>query len=99
MYQAADTPTRERIAAHLATLRAVVGGERSPIGRAWNHDMTRQERAFWARAAGLGPTDSRNAACREWQGIDATAQAAIQNALARAADRAVFLLKGGAGRA
>ena len=65
MHQAAETPNRERIAEHLANLRAVVGGERSPIGRAWNHDMTRKERAFWARAAGLGPTDSRNAACRE----------------------------------
>ena len=99
MHQAAETPSRERIAEHLASLRAVVGGERSPIGRAWNHDMNRKERAVWARAAGLGPTDSRNAACWDWQRVDATAQAAIQNALARAADRAAFLLKGGAGRA
>ena len=99
MHQAAETISRERIAEHLASLRAIVGGERSRLGRAWNNDMTRRERAFWARAAGLGPTDSRSAACREWKGVDPTAQAAIQNALARAADRAVFLLNGGAGRA
>ncbi len=88
----ATPPDRARIAEHLERLRATVQGERSPLGREWNHGMTRRERAFWARAAGLGPTDSRAQACREWAAVEPTAQAAIRMALSRAAARAACLL-------
>ena len=57
--------------------------------------MQRRERLFWARAAGLGPTDSRRAACLDWQMVEPTAQTAIRCALARAADRAKLLLSEG----
>lgn len=95
MQQPATLPTRDQIAAHLERLRAAVGGERSPLGRAWNHDMQRRERLFWARAAGLGPTDSRRVACLDWQMVEPKAQTAIRCALARAADRAKLLLSEG----
>lgn len=93
MAQAAPIPDRARIAEHLANLRAVVGGERSPLGRAWNYDMSKSERVIWARLGGLGYTDSRVIACREWADIDAAAQAAIRGALTRAAVRANAILR------
>lgn len=92
MQHSTPVTDRDQIAAHLERLRAAVGGERSPLGRAWNHDMQRRERLFWARAAGLGPTDSRRVACLDWQMVEPTAQTAIRCALARAADRAKLLL-------
>lgn len=92
---AAPLPDRTRVAEHLAKLRAAAGGELSPLGREWNHRMSGAERAFWCRAAGLGPTESRVNACREWANIDPTAQAAIRHALTRAAARAVHLLNDG----
>lgn len=95
MQHSTPVTDRDQIAAHLERLRAAVGGERSPLGRAWNHDMQRRERLFWARAAGLGPTDSRRVACLDWQMVEPRAQTAIRCALARAADRAKLLLSEG----
>lgn len=91
----APLPDRTRVAEHLANLRAAVAGELSPLGREWNHRMSKAERAFWSRAAGLGPSESRVTAYREWANIAPTAQAAIRHALTRAAARSVHLLHDG----
>ena len=91
----ASLPDRARVAEHLANLRAAVDGERSPLGREWNHRMSEAERAFWGRAAGLGPTVSRVTASREWANVEPTARAAIRHALTRAAARAACLLQDG----
>lgn len=95
MRPASSLPDRPRVAQHIKCLRAIVRGEHSPLGREWNNTMSKRERQFWARAAGLGWTDSRRVAYLEWSEVDSPAQIAIRAALIRAADRAGRLLDGG----
>lgn len=86
-----DIPERERAHIHIAELRAILGGQRDPFARAWDGEMSGDERQFWTRVAGLGGY-AWSYAGREWAEINGTHQTQIKAAVRKTAARAALLL-------
>lgn len=88
----ADLPARERAQVHIAELRAILGGKRDPFARAWDGEMSGDERQFWARVAGLGGY-AWSYAGRMWEEINGTHRTQIKAAVLKAAKRAALLME------